>query len=115
MKYLLICCLLLQVACQSSTDQNAKNVQANVQTGNLRQASSTEIPTQTATPASITKTELQTKGSVESHYITFTGIVNVRITDGQGNDNAPVSVQPPPFFTPVEKLVFWLKLVRCRF
>ncbi len=50
-----------------------------------------QAPAQPSVPTNDKKPDSGTNRSGESHYITFTGIRDVLIIDGQGNDNGPVS------------------------
>lgn len=87
MKYLLIFCVLLQISCQSSS----KQVVSNAPPANTQQSNMTDVPAQSSVTTEDKRPDLGTNHSAESHYITLTGIRNVLITDGQGNDNGPIS------------------------
>ena len=95
MKYFLtlaITCVFLQAACQSSSKQAGLNAQpANTQQVRTEQSPITGISTNTQSPSPSSAGNSGLKGSAEAHYITFSGIRDVQITDGQGNDNGPVS------------------------
>ena len=95
MKYfltLLIGCFSVQLACQSSSTQVTSNVQqASPQRANMESSPMTQVTEQPEIPAANPTSNPGGKGSAESHYLTFSGIKDVLITDGQGNNNGPVS------------------------
>ena len=97
MKALLSGCLFLQVACSFSSNQATPIEQktgtqgANIQQASARPSPSMEVPGTPEIRVNDRKVSSSIKGSAESHYITFSGIRNVLITDGKGNNNGPVS------------------------
>lgn len=95
MKYfltLMIGCLFLHIGCKSSSKSATSNAQqANVQHANVESNTMTQDPVQPEISSAGPTSKSDIKGSAESHYITFSGIKDVMITDGQGNNNGAIS------------------------